>query len=141
MLFLLSYDLWKIETDADPALKLILMTATMDTPIFAAVLMAVRRLFPSLGHANHIEVEHPNKDLNPATRTVPLERITSLPEDFWTKMRMPQQTAWCIDAMLHWSHERGQPAAILVLVAGEAEMDQVLSGVFCSVPFRSVPKG
>ena len=104
------------------------MTATMDTPIFKTAMKAVKSTISSYEH-NHYVVTHPDPEHNPHTRTHALEDA-DLPFNFH-ELHMPQQASLCIEAMVKWAHDRGMSAAILVLVPGEKEMEQIVAEWIC----------
>ena len=110
-LFLLSRDLDEIAEDPASTLRIILMSATMETPIFKAVLEAVRRAVPLYEH-NHLRVTHPDAHRNPEARTHYLSD-ECLPLNF-NKIRMQQQVAHCIAVMVDWAKSKDMSAAILV---------------------------
>ena len=49
-----------------------------------------------------------------------------LPDNF-DELKMPLQTAVCIKAIIDWARSRDESAAILVLVPGEKEMEQIIA--------------
>ena len=124
LLFLLSFDLAQIARNNDSPLKIILMTATTNTPIFKTALKAVRKTIP-YHEDNHYTVEHPDPEQNPFTRTHTFEDA-ELPDNF-KEVLMPRQASFCIERMINWAHERNMSASILVLVPGEKEMEQIMA--------------
>ena len=121
-LFLLSYHLCKIKQGK--RITLYLITATPKTPIFYAIQQAITQ--------NHLadsmlEVSVPprpgTKDRGKSSSEIP---YTLLPKNF-SILGWQQQTCACIEAIIGWATSKNMSAAILVLVPGEKEIQQVVT--------------
>ena len=124
-LFLLSKDLHALSQGTN--VKIYLMTATTKTRIYAAVLKAVQRTFPT---RSICEVDVPplpgrRRPIRMAKEITP-EMLPANFEDLsWTK-----QTCKCIVVITRWAKKRRESAAILTLKPGDKEMQQVIAEWF-----------
>ena len=125
LLFLLSFDIYKISMRKDKSLKIILMTATTETSIFKSALALASDTFVTTTHTKIPSqvVTHPDPEFNPSHLTKMLPN-NALPSNF-SSQSMARKVSMCIQAMVRWAMGKNVSASILVLVPGEKEMDQL----------------
>ena len=122
-LFLLSHHLNKLSKGAR-CIKIYLMTATPDTAIFKAVQEAVAVALPESDILGVAVPPAPGAEQRLRSSTeIPRK---SLPKNF-DQLSWQNQTCACIKAITSWAPTRHMSAAILVLVPGEQEMQQVIT--------------
>ncbi len=132
-LFLLSHHLYELSQGV--RMKLYLMTATPDTPIFSAVQQAVAE---ALHGSPILEVAVPpppgTEQRRRSSREIPRHL---LPENF-DQLPWQKQTCHCIDAIILWATSQNMSAAILVLVPGDQEMQQVIASWLSAPGHRKI---
>ena len=100
------------------------MTATTETVIFSAILSSIGTSVPGCD-VSEWRVVAKDKSKTPEHRIEELQDWF-LPPDF-NNLKLHGQVAHCIEYMILWAKERNQCAAILVIVPGEKEMEQVIT--------------
>ena len=118
-LFLLSLDISKLVADPHCGLKIFLMSATLETPVWKAIEDMVRRSFGGKA-MGQVKLHFPRGVPSPAENT--MEIPENLLPDKFDDLEWDKQACYCIQAIRTWWHKRDKSAAILIIVPGEAEM-------------------